>query len=186
MRTTHSIHSSENQAPNSQVVHAIRISRGDLPLGIAKFQQPSSVNLLTFSHLWSSKYFRWTFKHLRIDFYQVCWCVLSSNIAWALLITRCEFENFIFTADSFCVSPIHGISLPWRWNLEKKREENVQSLNLVSDWTHFRCEIYMGKYFGVVLQCLCSPKDFFCYWFWNPVPGANHRETCQAMASPCR
>lgn len=49
------IHTSKNQPPNSQVVHAMRISCGDLPLGITKFQQPSSVSSLTFSHIWSSE-----------------------------------------------------------------------------------------------------------------------------------
>lgn len=39
------IYRSGKQAPNSQVVDAIRINCGDLTVGIAKFQQPSSKTL---------------------------------------------------------------------------------------------------------------------------------------------
>lgn len=53
------------------------------------------------------KYFRCTYKHSSIDFYQVCWCVYSCQYCVCrTLITRCDLKNFIFTADSFPMNPI--------------------------------------------------------------------------------
>lgn len=99
--------------PNLQVVHAIRINRGDLPFGIASAVPPAQHSPIASDAceqwMWTEQLtcffnFRCTYKHSSIDFYQLCWCVSLLPAQYCVcytLNTRCDFENFIFTADSF-------------------------------------------------------------------------------------